>query len=815
MRSGLATIKVERLAFADSLSRRTSMPFRPTWMFPLALVWLLAALAIDLFVDWGGGEALWYVPAVWFGLQSGSRRLALLIAVCGTMVVVLGAGPWRDSFPGTIEWGLRGFGCVTLWGMLWLGMARIRVHDELRQAQQTIELLQTENEQLRRQVQSSSSELTASLLNSTAQKEAAEQALRDSEALYHSLVDHLPLSVLRKNTKFEYTFVSRRFIEFSGKQPAEILGKTDFDLFPAELAKKYRAGDEEVIATGKLFDDIEGFRKPDGEERFIQVLKMPVRDAHERVVGTQVMVWDVTDRERAEAALERSAHELEVRNAELRKSEDDIRRQSDLLELILRSITDGVVVADEDGRFLVWNPAAERIIGLGATDNPTEAWSNVYGLFAPDKVTPFPPTELPLARAIRGESVSEVEIFLCNDRRPQGAYLSITGAPLRDVTGKLRGGVVVFRDVSRQRAADEALRQSEERARQIVDTAYDPFVAIDEAGRITDWNSQAATTFGWQREEVLGSLLADRIIPPSQREAHARGMRTFLETGVGPLLNNRLEVTALHRDGREFPVELTIWPLKTAEGYQFQAFVHDITDRKRAEEEIRSKNQDLETLLYVTSHDLREPLRAIENFSKLVRDRYAAQLDDKGRDFLDRVVNGAQRLDRLLDDVLMLSRVQRTTQTENDVDSGEVVEDVLRQLEPRIRDTQAQVQVTGTLPILRADRRWATQAIQNLVSNALKYTREGIPPEVEISGYQGPEGVGLVVADRGMGVPEAYAERIFGLFQRAVSRNIEGTGAGLAIVRRVAERHGGRSWVRPRDGGGSEFIITFGPGASA
>jgi PAS domain S-box-containing protein len=784
-------------------------------MLPLALVWLMAALAIDLNVDWRGGEALWYLPAVWFGFRSGSRRMALLVAVWTTMVIVLGAGPWRHPFPGTIEWLLRGFGCAAVWGTLWLGMGRLRLHDELGRTLESLERLQSENELLRRQVQSSSSELTASLLSSAAQKEAAEQALRDSEALYHSLVDHLPLSVLRKNAGFEYTFVSRRFVEFSGKQPAEILGKTDFDLFPVDLAKKYREGDEQVIATGRMLDDVEGFRKPDGEERCIQVLKTPIRDAQQRIVGTQVMLWDVTDRERAEAALEKSAHELEVRNAALRKSEDDIRRQSDLLELILRSIADGVVVADEEGRFLVWNPAAERIIGLGATDKPTESWPNVYGLYSSDKITPYPAADLPLTRAIRGEVVADVEIYLRNDHRPQGAYLSVTGAPLRDGSGILRGGVVVFRDVTRQRAADEALRQSEERARQIVDTAYDPFVAIDEAGQIIDWNSQAAITFGWPRQEVLGTSLADRIIPPAQRDAHDRGLRTFLETGVGPLLNQRLEVTALHRDGREFPVELTIWPLKTSVGFQFQAFVHDITDRKRAEEEIRSKNQDLETLLYVTSHDLREPLRAIENFSRLVRDRYADKLDEKGQDFLDRVVNGAQRLDRLLDDVLTLSRVQRTTQPESDVDAGEIVDDVLRQLEPRIRDTQAQVRVLETLPHLRADRRWATQAVQNLISNALKYTREGFPPEVEITGYDGPEGVGLIVADRGMGVPEAYSERIFGLFQRAVSRNIEGTGAGLAIVRRVAERHGGRAWVRPRDGGGSEFIITFGPGAAA
>ena len=163
----------------------------------------------------------------------------------------------------------------------------------------------------------------------------------------------------------------------------------------------------------------------------------------------------------------------------------------------------------------------------------------------------------------------------------------------------------------------------------------------------------------------------------------------------------------------------------------------------------------------------------------------------KGRTFCERVVAGAQRLDRLIEDVLTLSRVQRTVEPAEDVDSGEIVADVLRHLEPRIRETQAVVKVADGLPAIRADRRWATQAVQNLVSNALKYTAEGEAPQVEIGGFKGPEGVGLVVRDRGMGVPPECADRIFQLFQRAVSRNIEGTGAGLAIVKRVAERHGG------------------------
>lgn len=669
------------------------MQFRQPWFFPLALVWLLAATLTDLSVDWRGGEGMWYLPAVWLALSSGSSRRAVFASALGTIAIVIGAGPWHDPFPGALEWSLRIVAIAAAWGTLAIGLSWQRLHKTLRETRETIDRLQADNENLREQAQASSSELSASRLESSERQAAVEQALRDSETLYHSLVDHLPLSVLRKDATFRYTFINRRFVEFSGKPPDELIGRTDFDLFPADLAAKYRQGDEQVLSTGNLFEDIETYRKPDGEERFIQVLKMPIRDSAERIIGTQVMFWDVTDRKRAENALEQSARELEERNAALEQSRENLRRQSEILESILRSIADGVVVADEQGQFLVWNPAAERIIGMGPENLPTSAWTSVYGLFQTDRTTPFPVRDLPLARAIRGEDVSDVAMFIRNDHKSEGAFLSLNATPLRDAQGHVRGGVAVFRDVTRQHVADEALRKSQE--------------------------------------------------------------------------------------------------------------------------EIHSKNQDLETLLYVTSHDLREPLRAIENFSKLVRDRYSDRLDATGRDFLERVVKGAQRLDLLLEDVLTLSRVERAAQPASSFDSTEVVEDVLRHLETRIRETHARVEVVRPLPQIRADRRWAAQAVQNLVSNALKYVREGEPPQVEIRAYEGAEGTGLAVCDRGLGVPPAYTERIFGLFQRAVHRNIEGTGAGLAIVRRVAERHGGRAWVRSREGGGSEFIITFGPGAAA
>lgn len=230
--------------------------------------------------------------------------------------------------------------------------------------------------------------------------------------------------------------------------------------------------------------------------------------------------------------------------------------------------------------------------------------------------------------------------------------------------------------------------------------------------------------------------------------------------------------------------------------------------------DISRKSRDLETLLYVTSHDLREPLRSISNFSLMVHDRYARELDDKGRDFLQRIILAAQRMDQLMADILALSRVQRMELPAEDVEAESIVREALHRLEDKVRETGATVRVLPGLPRLRVNRTWATQGIYNLLINALKFRRDGEPPEVEVDAYRpsAEEGAlaGIVVRDRGPGVSSEHAERIFQLFQRAVGREVEGTGAGLAIVRQVAERHGGRAWVEPRNGGGSQFILTFG-----
>ncbi|MBI3861174.1 MAG: PAS domain S-box protein [Planctomycetia bacterium] len=402
-------------------------------------------------------------------------------------------------------------------------------------------------------------------------------------------------------------------------------------------------------------------------------------------------------------------------------------------------------------------------------------------------------------------------------RLPNGErhYVEVIKAPVYNAAGAVAGIQIAFWDVTSRKRAEHELQESESRNRAILQAALDCIVTIDQDGKIIEFNPAAEATFGFRRDEIMGKDLAENLFPPPSRDRHRDAIDRYGNLGeMGSMLGKRFEQTLIRKGGERFTAEMAMQPIPLEGTTVFTVFLRDITERKRAEEEINRKNRDLETLLYVTSHDLREPLRAIHNFAKLVCERNAAQLDAKGQDFLKRVMRGAERLDRLLEDVLTLSRAQRSVDPTQEVALDAVVTDVLQQLESRIERTRARVTVARDLPHLAADRRWVTQAVYNLVANALKFTRDGEPPDVEIVPYEadpdGPSGEGLIVRDRGPGVPLGYTERIFQLFQRAVGREVEGTGAGLAIVRQIAERHGGSAWVRPRDGGGSEFVVTFG-----
>ena len=239
------------------------------------------------------------------------------------------------------------------------------------------------------------------------------------------------------------------------------------------------------------------------------------------------------------------------------------------------------------------------------------------------------------------------------------------------------------------------------------------------------------------------------------------------------------------------------------------AFVEDVTVHRRAAELEAIRTRELETLLTVTTHDLREPLRALSGIASLVRAEHGDRLGLDGCDLLDRLMRGASRMDALVDAVSTIARAQAITRDQPIVDGGVVAREAVRRVRESRPDRAGQVELAATFPMLRANAEWAMQSIVHLVDNALTFGGDG-PVRVEGFALAGGD-VGFRVRDTGTGVPRHLRDEVFGLFKRGVGRGVPGLGLGLAIVRTVAERHGGRAFVESDTDGGAAFVVTFGP----
>jgi PAS domain S-box-containing protein len=388
--------------------------------------------------------------------------------------------------------------------------------------------------------------------------------------------------------------------------------------------------------------------------------------------------------------------------------------------------------------------------------------------------------------------------------------------------------IVVAIAEEQRRSALARLAESEARARLIVDTAHDAFIGIDSSDRIVAWNAQAESTFGWARDEVLGRNLAATIIPPEYRQPHDSGMRRFHETGEAPIVNQRLELTALHRSGHEFPVELTISPPVVVEGgFFFGAFLRDISDRRQRDAELRRAKDSAEAatrakseFLANMSHELRTPLNGVLGYAQLLqRDR---GLNATQREALEAISKcGSQLLD-LINDVLDLSKIEagRLDIEETSTDLRRLITD-LKYVIAESADRKG-LQLTMTLgpevpQTVVLDGRHLRQVLLNLLGNAVKFTSTG---DVGLSIARVDETrLAFEVTDTGVGIePEALTEIFAAFAQTKTGAAAGGTGLGLTISDHLIRKMGGTLEVESAAGAGSRFFFTlpFGePGAAA
>jgi len=412
-----------------------------------------------------------------------------------------------------------------------------------------------------------------------------------------------------------------------------------------------------------------------------------------------------------------------------------------------------------------------------------------------------------------------------------------------------------IRDITERKRAEEDLRLGAEGVTAIVDLSLDAaFASMDSSGLITAWDPQAEATFGWSQEESLGHSLVERTVPERYRDSHLGGLSHVLTTVNGPAVHRQFEMLAMRKDGHEFPIEITISSVGAGRRYRFNAFLQDITARGYAEaelqlvhgelerrvrertreisksnallrreiserqdveqslaeraEELARSNSELEQFAYVTSHDLKEPLRMVTSYLQLLERRYKDSLDDDATDFIEFAVDGALRMRGLIDGLLAYSRVGTHGEPFGPIDVNDSVRLAIANLETAISESGATVTV-DKLPTVVADGTQLVQLFQNLIGNAIKF-RDGKPPAVHVGVESKRDHWLFCVRDNGIGISSQYSERIFVIFQRLHARDeYPGTGIGLAICRKIVERHGGQIWVKSRRGRGATFYFTI------
>lgn len=469
---------------------------------------------------------------------------------------------------------------------------------------------------------------------------------------------------------------------------------------------------------------------------------------------------------------------------------------SGLFKKLVECSPSALILLNKDGQILLINAAAEALFG----------YPRIQLLGA--AVETLIPERLRVAHpALRQAFVAQPcarpmglgrEL---NGRRSDGTEfpLEIGLTPIEVAEGELVLASIV--DMSR-------IRQAEQRFRHIVESSPNAMLVIDQQRNITFVNRKAEEVFGYHRNDLIGQTL-EILLPERYRTQHPAMVAGFHRAPSTRPMGAERALFARRSDGIEIPVEIGLNPIEGLDGGATLACIIDISERKRVEIDLRRSNADLEQFAYVASHDLQEPLRMVANFTELLSQRYQGQLDAKADKYLHFANDGAKRMQRLVADLLQYSRVGSQGKAKVRTSMQKVVDGVLSLMEAPLQQCGALVDV-GTLPQLLADEGQMRQLFQNLIGNAIKF-RSDTPLHLSIEAQLIDERIWqFSVGDNGIGLDTAFADKIFQMFQRLHELGrYEGSGIGLAIAKRIVERHGGRIWVDSAPGAGTTFHFTL------
>jgi PAS domain S-box-containing protein len=378
----------------------------------------------------------------------------------------------------------------------------------------------------------------------------------------------------------------------------------------------------------------------------------------------------------------------------------------------------------------------------------------------------------------------------------------------------LTAGVLVYRLLRIQREGEAALRESERRYRRLYASMWDAFVQMDMTGRIVDCNPAFQQMLGYDADELLSMNEAD-LTPP---QWHAASAKIFAEQILPKGRSVVYEKEYIRADQSIFTAELRTFLITndTDHPIGIWSIVRDVTQRKTIEQErekaicaLQRSNEDLKQFAYVASHDLQEPLRMVASYTQLLAERYDNQLDEKGHKFIHYAVDGASRMQALIRDLLAFSRVETHAQEFKAVDAHSILGVAIANLKAMINETGALV-TNDDLPHVKADPSQLTLVFQNLINNAIKFQDKSSLPFIHISSHRRNDCWCFSVQDKGIGIASKYKEKIFVVFKRLHTRQeYPGTGIGLALCKRIINRHGGEIWFESTLGQGTTFYFTL------
>ena len=622
--------------------------------------------------------------------------------------------------------------------------------------------------------------------NLLAQTEGArrlgEQALRESEERLRMLIDGVQdYAIFTIDPDGLVVSWNAGAARIKGYKADEIIGQNFSCFFPREDIERGRPREvlQRTAATGRHQEDGMRVRK-DGSRFLASITLLALRDAAGELRGFSEF-----------------SHDL---------SESTESRYRGLLE----AAPDAMVVVNQDGRIVLLNLQAEKQLGYRRDELVGQPVTTIIPEgFAERLVADATRTA---AEALAQQIGTGIEL---SARHKDGSHfpIEIMLSPLESDDGILVTAAI--RDIRVRKAAEQHLAQMEGRYRGLLEAAPDAMMLVDRGGKIVLVNLQAERQFGYRHDELIGQLASTLFSQDSVQLLRA-SVRRSGDGGFAEQPSTGIEVEGRRNDGRFFPIEVTLSALPTDEGTLLATAIRDITARKLTEAqlmqtvaELNRSNEELGQFAYIASHDLQEPLRMVASYTQLLSRRYKGKLDSDADEFISFAVDGANRMQQLIQDLLAYSRVATQGKVLVETSSEEAFQQALRNLGGAIGDSGALV-THDPLPTVLADAGQLIQLFQNLVSNAIKYQNPGVPC-IHVSATRNRDNAGgarwlFAVKDNGLGIESQYFDRIFGMFQRLHKREeFDGTGIGLAICKKIVERHGGSISVQSQIGHGSTF----------